>query len=97
MLGLNTHQLHMERFYKVGSKLQLKILGSIYGSFKIDYLNGRTAFRIDADDVKEDVSLWGFGAILGIKSPLGPLQFAYGRNSLTDSWNTNFTFGYAFF
>ena len=97
MIGLNTHQLHMEQYYKIGGKLQVNLFGGIYGSIKVDYLNGRTAFRLSTVDVPQDISLWGFGAILGIKSPLGPFQFAYGHNSLTNSYNTNFTFGYAFF
>lgn len=97
MLGLNTHQLHMEQFYKIGGKLQVNLFSGVYGSLKVDYLSGSKAFRLESDESGEDVSLWGVGAILGIKSPLGPLQFAYGRNSLTNSWNTNFTFGYAFF
>ncbi len=97
MLGLNTHQLHMQRFFKVGGVIRINLFGSVYGSIRADYLDGRTAFRLSEDDREVDIGLWGVGAILGVKSPLGPFQFAYGRNSLTDSWNTNFTFGYAFF
>ena len=96
MLGLNTHQLHFQNYTKLGGALRFQIVEPIYFSTRVDYLQGDRTFIV-IDDLAVKDGGWGIGAIVGVKTPLGPLQLAYGRNSLTSSWNTNFTFGYPFF
>ena len=97
MLGLNTHQVHFWRYYKGGLTLRIEIFNDIFLSLKTDYLRGRQAFRLsDAVDMGS-LTFWGYGGMISMKSPLGPLKLSYGRNTLTNSWNTNFVFGYSFF
>ena len=62
-----------------------------------DYIEGRRTFLRVEDNLPLNISDWGYGVTVGLKSPLGPVSLAYGYNTLTTSWNTNFTFGYTFF
>ena len=97
MLGLNTYQFHFNRFYKFGLGLRTEILNNVFLTLRTDYISGKSTFVLNSRALGVDSSFWGYGMILGIKSPLGPAMISYGRNTETNSWNTNFTFGYSFF
>lgn len=98
MVGLNTHQLHMNQFYKGGASIRVQIARPVYLSLTANYLKGERGFLLSNTlDENKDISLWSFGAVAGLRSPLGPMQLAYGRNSFTNSWNTSFTLGYTLF
>lgn len=98
MMGLNTYQVHFNEYWQSGLALRWNPLRSIYLTLKTDYIYGERTF-ISTLDTKspKNISYWGYGAILSINSPVGPLSIGYGKNEYTDSWNTNFTFGYSFF
>ncbi len=97
MIGLNTHQIHMQRFLRGSAELRWQMFESFYTTLRLDYLTGRQTFLLKELEDDLDKSLWSYGMVFGLKTPLGPLRFAYGRNTLTESWNTNFSFGYSFF
>jgi len=73
-------------------------LSNVYLSFVTDYISGERAFQFVVDRAEDlQLSFWGYGAIASYDSPLGPISAAYGRNTFTDSWQTNLTLGYTFF
>ena len=96
--GLSTDQFHFSELLHSRLDLRAQLLNDVYLSILADYINGDRAFQF-ADDIGEDqqLSFWGYGAKLSYDSPLGPISVSHGRNTFTDSWETNFTLGYTFF
>jgi len=97
MLGLNTHQLHFDKFIKGGVAIRLEIGSSLIAGLRADYIQGDQVFRDFADTSSPMISVLGLGGFIGLETPVGPFRFAVGRNDLTTAWNTNFVFGYSFF
>ncbi len=97
-IGLNTDQFHFESLVKAGLDLRVTILPSLYISILADHIRGDRTF-IYSEDLSNinNQSLWGYGAKLSLDTPLGPVQFAHGKNTLTNDWNTNISLGYTFF
>lgn len=97
-MGLSTDQFHFSELVHSRLALRAQLLSNVYLSVVADYINGNRAFQF-AEDVREDLQLsfWGYGAKLSYDSLLGPISVSHGRNTLTDSWETNLTLGYTFF
>ena len=98
MIGLNTHQFHYRKYFQAGSTIRLQLGASIYVALRSDFIQGTRTFVLkDTDTSILESSFWSGGIIASLRTPVGPLHVSYGRNGLSDQWNTNFTFGYAFF
>ncbi len=97
MLGLNTHQIHVNQYYKVGASFRTQLFNGVFLTLRSDFLSGKRTFVTVNDIANQSISFWGYGAMINVRTPLGPAQLSYGRNTFTNSWNTNFTFGYHFF
>ncbi len=97
-IGLNTDQFHLSEVVHGRLDLRAQLLSNVYLSFVTDYISGERAFQFVVDRAEDlQLSFWGYGAIASYDSPLGPISAAYGRNTFTDSWQTNLTLGYTFF
>jgi len=97
LLGLNTHQVHFNRYYRLGGGLRVQLFSNVYVTVRADVIDGIRTFISSGADVASDLSFMGLGGILGVRTPIGPISISHGRNTLTDSWNTNFRVGYSFF
>ena len=97
-IGLNTDQFHFSELIKGGLELRAQLYSNVYLSLVGDYVSGSRTFQF-TEDITDDqqLSFWGYGARLAYDSPLGPITAAHGRNTYTDSWQTNLTLGYTFF
>lgn len=97
-IGLNTNQFHFQKMLKAGGELRLNLHKGFFTSIKVDYMQGKRTFQLlNAADISQDMSFWGYGVIAGLRTPLGPVKVAYGRNSATSRWNTNFIAGFNLF
>ena len=78
--------------------MRAQLYSNVYVSLVGDYVSGSRTFQF-TEDITDDqqLSFWGYGARLAYDSPLGPITAAHGRNTYTDSWQTNLTLGYTFF
>jgi len=98
MLGLNTHQLHFDKYAKGGLTMRIKAGPVLYFGLRADYITGERVFsNISDTNIDPSVDLWGYGGFVGVNTPVGPFRIAVGQNTLTSAWNTNFAFGYSFF
>jgi NTE family protein len=97
-IGLTTDQFHFSELIKGRLDLRTRVLSNIYLDLIVDYVNGQRAFQFTESRAEDlQLSFWGYGVKFSYDSPLGPISFAHGRNTLTDTWESNFTIGYTFF
>lgn len=98
MIGIDTHQLHFKSYNQLGVALRWQVLKSIHLTFKTEYIEGLKTFNtIDYAPLDLSISFLSYGSIISLSTPIGPFSIAYGRNTLNNDWNSNFSFGYTFF
>lgn len=97
MIGLNTHQFQFDRMGKGYGALRINLSKALVFSLRADYIEGRRAFIPADQELLSNEAIFSFGGLISYKSPIGPIQFALGRNDLTETWTSNFNVGYTFF
>ncbi len=97
-IGMDTDQFQLRHYTKLGGELRFRLLPDLYFSFLMDRIAGERAFQMrDAANLMEEIEFYSYGAKFSLDTPIGSIQLAHGKNTFTDTWNTNFTIGYAFF
>lgn len=98
LLGFHTDQFHFSNYVNVGAEARFEIFKDVYGSIRGDYFEGKRTFNYITDlNPDDELSFWSFGVLGTAITPLGPVKLAYGYNTATKSWQSNFVLGYHFF
>ncbi len=96
--GLNTDQIQFSKILHLRGNLRFELLNRTYLSLTVDRGVGDLTFQVKEDPLlNQTPTFWGYGLSFTRDSAIGPISLAYGKNTLTDNWNTNFTIGYTFF
>lgn len=90
-IGYNTYQLEGDKMFILSNELRFKF--PLYLYFKLRYDMGEVYSHTDQIKIRNLKK--GFGGVLMIDSPLGPIEFGYGETD-TDSENYYLNIGLSF-
>ncbi len=89
--GLRTYQLSGDKMFLLSNEIRFKLPLDLYLSFSYDLGD----VYHSTDQIKLNGLRHGFGTVLGLDSPLGPVEFGYGvTNSNVDRWYLSIGFGF---
>lgn len=95
--GLRTHSLQLYKYLQGSLNPTYCFNKYLFGGIHLAYLNGRSGFHAITFNPDQNIRLISYGTLLGVRTPLGPIQFALGSNTYTNKWTANFSLGYTLF
>jgi NTE family protein len=97
--GVGTKEFSMANYFYGRVGLQYKIRKNIFLQGHFNYLNSErpvTWFYPDADVGKfgDRTMRYGYGALVGIRSPIGPVALAVAKDHFREDWKASLIIGY---
>jgi outer membrane protein assembly factor BamA len=97
--GVGTKEFSMANYFYGRVGLQYKIRKNIFLQGHFNYLNSErpvTWFYPDADVGKfgDRTMRYGYGAVVGIRSPIGPVALAVAKDHFREDWKASLIIGY---
>lgn len=93
-VGVDDSELLIDNHVAVKYGMRLHLSESIYVTPMLQYLYGRNLVALSFGDEDSISSVFSYGVVLGVESPIGPLVFDFGYAGLRDKVIVNLGIGY---